>query len=119
MVAMRLLTIAAGVLSTCGILCAAESSNTTSSRLVLPKDFKPPQVFKNVNLVRNTNLDKGYVRETINVVVENTDKQPQSDYYLPFSTSVFDRIGGLEVRDKKSPEKGRLTVVATELEGQR
>jgi hypothetical protein len=118
-VTMRFLAIVAGVLSTCGLLCAAESSNITSSRLVLPKDFKPPQVFKNANMVRNTNLDKGYVRETINVVVENTDKKPQSDYYLPFPAGVFDRVGGLEVRDKKSPEKGRIPAAATQIGGER
>lgn len=93
-------------------LCAA-SNLTTPTRLPLPADFKPPQVFKNTNLVRNTNLDKGYVRETINVVVENVDKQPQSDYYIPFSSNVFDRVGGFEVRDKKAPEKGRFEVDAT------
>lgn len=73
-----------------------------------------PQVFKNVNLVRNTNLEKGYVRETVNVVVENVDKQPQSQYYIPFSTDLVDKIGGLEVRDKKAPEKGRFAVEAVE-----
>ncbi|KAL1970184.1 hypothetical protein VTN77DRAFT_6589 [Rasamsonia byssochlamydoides] len=115
---MRFLTVLAGLLSTCSILCAAESNDTSSSvsRLVLPKDFKPPQVFKNVNLVRNTNLEKGYVRETINVVVENTDKQPQSDYYLAFPSDVIGKIGGLEVRNKKAPEKGRFQVEATQLE---
>lgn len=59
-------------------------------------------------------MDKGYVRETVNVVVENVDKQPQSDYYIPFSSEVFDRIGGFEVRDKKAPEKGRFLVDATQ-----
>ncbi|OQE96395.1 hypothetical protein PENNAL_c0001G02483 [Penicillium nalgiovense] len=94
-------------------LCAA-TSLTTPSRLDLPSGFKPPQVFKNTNLVRNTNLEKSYVRETINVVVENVDKQPQSDYYIPFSAEVFDRVGGFEVRDKKAPEKGRFDVDYTE-----
>ncbi|KAK1148330.1 dolichyl-diphosphooligosaccharide--protein glycosyltransferase subunit 1 [Aspergillus melleus] len=72
------------------------------------------QVFKNVNLVRNTNLEKGYVRETVNVVVENVDKKPQSQYYIPFATDLVDKIGGLEVRDKKAPEKGRFDVEAVE-----
>ncbi|KAI3128805.1 hypothetical protein DTO027I6_629 [Penicillium roqueforti] len=94
-------------------LCAA-TNLTTPSRLDLPSGFKPPQVFKNINLVRNTNLEKSYVRETINVVVENVDKQPQNDYYIPFPAEVFDRVGGFEVRDKKAPEKGRFDVDYTE-----
>lgn len=91
-------------------------ADSSSSRLALPHDFKPPQVFKNANLVRNTNLEKGYVRETVNVVVENVDKTPQSDYYLPFPTNVYDKVGGLEVRDKKNTEKGRFDVEATEVQ---
>lgn len=118
---MRFLAVLSGLLSTWSILCAAESNVTSSSasRLVLPKEFKPPQVFKNANLVRNTNLEKGYVRETINVVVENTAKQPQADYYLAFPSDVFDRIGGLEVRNKKAPGKGRFHVEATQLDSPR
>lgn len=93
---------------------AVASDLASPSRLALPTDFKPPQVFKNTNLVRNTNLEKGYVRETVNVVVENVDKQPQSDYYIPFPTDVFERVGGFEVRDKKANDKGRFVVDATE-----
>lgn len=98
------------------LVCA---DSTSSSRLSLPPDFKPPQVFKNTNLVRNTNLEKGYVRETINVVVENVDKKPQSDYYLPFPTNVYDHVGALEVRDRKAPGKRRMNVEATEVESSR
>lgn len=87
--------------------------------MLLAKDFKPPQVFKNTNIVRTTNLEKGYVRETINVVVENTDNKPQSEYYVPFPSDVFSHIGGFEVRDKKSPEKGSFLVTAAEVEGDR
>ncbi|KAJ6141649.1 hypothetical protein N7470_010039 [Penicillium chermesinum] len=93
---------------------ATASNLTTPYQIAVPADFKPPQVFRNTNLVRNTNLEKGYVRETINVVVENIDKQPQSQYYIPFSSEVFDRVGGFEVRDKKAPEKGRFQVEVTE-----
>ena len=124
-VAMRLFAAATalcGLLSS-SILCAADDKLTTapssSPRLVLPRDFKPPQVFKNVNLLRNTNLEKGYVRETINVVVENVDTQPQSDYYLPFPTENVSKVGGLEVRDKKAPEKGRFAVEAAVFESAR
>jgi oligosaccharyltransferase complex subunit alpha (ribophorin I) len=107
---MRLLHLAtvAGVL----LGCVADSNLTKSanSQQILQGDFRPPQVFQNVNLVRNTNLDKGYVRETINVVVENVDKQPQSDYFLPFEYGVMSKIGGIEIRDKKNPEKGKFRV---------
>ncbi|KAF2268495.1 Ribophorin I [Lojkania enalia] len=80
------------------------------SKQVLLSTFKPPQVFKNANLVRTTNLDKGYPRETINVIVENIDSKPQSEYYLPFESSLISRVGGLEVRDKKDAEKGAFKV---------
>lgn len=109
---MRFFTATVLGLLTSGV--AAATNLTTPSRLALPADFKPPQVFKNTNLVRNTNLEKGYVRETVNVVVENVDKQPQTDYYIPFPTDVFERVGGFEVRDKKAAEKGRFKVDVTE-----
>ena len=106
---MRLSTLAAVSSLLVSSLCSAESNLTTpQSSQVLHGDFKPPQVFKNVNLVRNTNLDKGYVRETINVVIENIDKEPQSVYYLPFENDLIAKVGGLEVRDKKNTEKGRF-----------
>ncbi|KAA8649976.1 hypothetical protein EYZ11_007266 [Aspergillus tanneri] len=73
-----------------------------------------PSVFKNVNLVRNTNLEKGYLRETINVVVENVDQRPHYKYYLPLAADLVNKLGGLEVRDKQSPEKGRFAVKAVE-----
>ncbi|KKK21823.1 hypothetical protein AOCH_006660, partial [Aspergillus ochraceoroseus] len=96
------------VLSSSSIVCADSTSHP--SQVLLPADFKPPQVFKNVNLVRNTNLEKGYARETVNIVVENVDKQPRSEYYLSFPSDVFNQVGGLEVRNKKQVEKGRLDV---------
>lgn len=104
----------ATVLGLLGSSLAAASDLTTPTQIALPADFKPPQVFKNTNLVRNTNLEKSYVRETINVVVENVDKQPQSEYYIPFPSEAFDRVGGFEVRDKKATEKGRFEVEVTE-----
>lgn len=76
------------------------------SKQVLASTFKPPKVFKNVNLVRTTNLDKSYVRETVNVIIENVDSKPQSEYYLPFEADVISRVGGLEVKDKKAAGKG-------------
>lgn len=103
---MRPLTSAATCLCALISIAAAQSAQTDlqSSTNILPKHFKPPQVFKNVNLLRNINLEKGYVRETINVVIETTDSAPQSEYYLPFKAELVGKVGGLEVRDKKNPE---------------
>ena len=89
------------------------------SKQVLPSTFKPPQVFKNVNLVRSTNLDKSYPRETINVIIENIDSKPQSEYYLPFESSLISKVGGLEVKDKKDAEKGSFKVEVVGLDEQR
>lgn len=119
---MRLLAVTAAL---CGLLtagnCAAEAnlSATSSPRKALPSDFKPPQVFKNLNLVRNTNLEKGYVRETTNIVVENIDKKPQDEYYLPFSSDLMNHIGGLEVRDKKTETDFKFDVQAIEYDNER
>ncbi len=93
-------------------LAVAESNLTTprSSQQILQGDFKPPQVWENTNLVRTTNLEKGYVRETINVVVTNKDSKAQSEYYVPFDYDTMAKVGGFEVRDKKDADKGKLHV---------
>lgn len=117
-VTMRLFTAATalcGLFLPSSLVCAEKST----PRVAPISDFNPPQVFKNTNLVRNTNLEKGYIRETVNVVVENVDKQPQSDYYLPFPADVFDKVGSLEVRDKKAAEKGRFDVEAVDVDFRR
>ena len=91
-----------------GISLGATTSNLTeslTSRIILPSAFKPAPVFKNVNLLRHINLEKGYVRENINVVIENIDQRPQQEYFLPFTSGRIDRVGGLEVQDKQNPEK--------------
>jgi hypothetical protein len=90
----------------------AESNLTTpqSTQQVLQGDFKPPQVWENTNLVRHTNLEKGYVRENINLVITNTDKAPQSEYYFPFEYDAIGKVGGFEVRDKKDETKGKFEV---------
>lgn len=80
-------------------------STPLSSHQILPDNFKPPQVFKNANLLRNINLEKGYVKETVNVVIENIDAKEQDTYYIPFKAEAIGNVGGLEVRDKKDPEK--------------
>ena len=80
------------------------------SHNILPKNFKPPQVFKNTNLVRNINLEKGYVKETINVVVQNIDQKAQTVYYVPFDAERIGKIGGFAARDKNNAEKGAFKV---------
>ena len=89
------------------VSCVVEPNliNPLSSHQILPDNFKPPQVFKNANLLRNINLEKGYIRETVNVIVENIDSQEQNTYYIPFKAETIGKVGGLEVRDKKDPEK--------------
>lgn len=61
-------------------------------------------MFENVNLLRTITLEKGYIKETINVVIENVDAKPQDEYYIPFKAELISKVGGLEVRDKKAPE---------------
>ena len=102
-------------------LCVSDSNLTTplTSRQILPPNFKPPQVFRNVNLLRNINLEKGYVKETVNVVIENVDSKPQDEYYVPFEVGMVEKIGGLEVRDKKDPEKGVFHVEVVEYDTDR
>ena len=110
------------LLSCLAVLGAASDANTTkplSSRRILTSPFTPPLVFENVNLVRNIDLQKGYPRETINVVVKNVDKKAQSEYYLPFEASWISRIGGLEVRDKKETNKPPFKVEVTEYDTER
>jgi len=114
---MRLLTLITAFGSLLSTTLGASDSNLTTpltSRQILPSTFKPPQVFKNVNLLRNINLEKAYVRETVNVVVENVDSKPQDEYYLPFEADVVGKLGGMEVRDKKDPGKGSFHVEIVE-----
>lgn len=109
---MRSIHLLSGCIAALSSFASAELnlSQPLLSRQVLPNTFKPPQVFKNTNLVRTTNLDKAYARETINVVIENIDAKPQSEYYLPFESSLLSRVGGLEVKDKKDAGGAPLKV---------
>jgi oligosaccharyltransferase complex subunit alpha (ribophorin I) len=110
---MRSLTVlgqcAAALLSFSPVIAAASSSSNTTIKL-LPSSFTPPQVFENSNLVRNVNLEKGYPRETINVVIQNVDQAPQSEYYLLFGSDIISQVGSLDVRDKKNTEAGSFKV---------
>ncbi|KAF1831718.1 oligosaccharyltransferase alpha subunit [Decorospora gaudefroyi] len=108
---MRSFTLASCIAALSSLACAELNlSEPLLSKQVLPSTFTPPQVFKNTNLVRTTNLDKAYPRETINVIIENIDSKPQSEYYLPFDASLLSKVGGFEVRDKKAADKGTFKV---------
>ena len=50
------------------------------------------------------------------MVIENVDKAAQSEYYLPFEEGTIGRIGGVEVRDKKAPEKGGFLAEVVEVD---
>lgn len=104
---MRLLICFAASISALLTSAAAQSnlSSPLSSHIILPDSFKPPELFKNVKILRNINLEKGYIKVTINAVIENIDAKPQAEYYIPFKAELISKIGGLEVRDKKDPAK--------------
>jgi oligosaccharyltransferase complex subunit alpha (ribophorin I) len=119
---MRLFSIAAAVLSLTSAAVCVEKGNLTTpltSRVVLPANFKPPQVFKNANLVHIVNLERGYPRELINVVIENIASTPQDEYFIPFTSQQMETIGGLEVKDKKDADGRLFEVEAVEFDPQR
>ncbi|KAF2760133.1 Ribophorin I [Pseudovirgaria hyperparasitica] len=113
---MILLPTIASCLTAFASLTAAQSnfSEPKLSKQILPAEFKPPQVFRNTNLVKNIDLSKEYARETVNLIIENIDSRPQSEYYLPFESALIARIGGFEVRDKKDASKDAFRVEVVE-----
>ena len=84
----------------------AKDTPPLTSRQILPSTFAPPRVWENTDVIRTVNLEKEYARETINVIIKNIDKEPQSEYYLPFDATTIARVGVLEVKDKKNAEAG-------------
>lgn len=85
---------------------ASATAESQTSKVILPRDFKPPQVFKNANLVHIVSLEKNYVKEQINVLIENVASEPQDQYYIPFTADQVSRIGGFEVKDRKNADAG-------------
>jgi oligosaccharyltransferase complex subunit alpha (ribophorin I) len=119
---MKPLAIATAVLSFAATALCADKSNLTkplTSKNVLPSTFKPPQVFKNINLVHVINLEKNYPKESINVVIENPTLTPQDEYFISFTAEQMEKIGGLEVRDRKAPELGTFAVEPVKIDGNR
>lgn len=116
---MKSFAIATTVLSLISTAFGADKSNLTkplTSKHILPSNFKPPQVFKNANLVHSINLEKSYPKESINVVIENIATEPQDEYYLPFTSRQMETIGALEVKDRKDPDSGFFEVRAIEFD---
>src|SRR4051794_21712528 len=100
-------------------LLSFASNAVAKSTIALDDDFKPPQVFKNANLVHVISVEKNYVKESINVVIENIDKAPQDEYYLPFTTEQMARVGGVEVKDRKDSKAGPFATEAVEVDPNR
>ncbi|KEY64935.1 hypothetical protein S7711_08934 [Stachybotrys chartarum IBT 7711] len=107
---MKPFTVATALLGLVSTACATSGT----SRIALPTEFKPPQVFKNANLVHIISLEKNFVKEQINVVIENIASDPQNEYYIPFTADQMARVGGLEVRDRKEANAGKFVVEAVE-----
>jgi oligosaccharyltransferase complex subunit alpha (ribophorin I) len=98
--------IAGGALLLSSLLTAVSAVAAPSapqSKLVLPSDFTPPQVFKNTNLLRTIDLTKPYSRETVAVIVENISKEKQNEYFVPFPTNEIGKVSYFDARDKKGP----------------
>jgi oligosaccharyltransferase complex subunit alpha (ribophorin I) len=100
------------------LLSLASAASYRSTGL-LPTTFKPPQVFKNANLVHIISVEKNYVKENINVLIENIDKAAQDEYYVPFTADQMSRLGGVEVKDRKDSSAGPFVAEAVEFEQER
>ncbi|RFU31330.1 hypothetical protein B7463_g5022, partial [Scytalidium lignicola] len=120
---MKSIAFATAVLLSCvsTAVCGTDKSNVTKpagSKQILPANFKPPQVFKNANLVHIINLEKSYPKESINVVIENIASTPQNEYFLPFTSSQMEKIGVLEVKDRKDPNSPLFEVEPMEIDSE-
>ncbi|RBR03455.1 hypothetical protein FVER53590_00956 [Fusarium verticillioides] len=111
---MKPFAITTALFSFISIALAGSTTDSKTSKVILPVDFKPPQVFKNANLVHVISLEKTYVKEQINVLVENVAKEPQTEYYVPFTAEQLPRIGGFEVKDRKDANAGPFAAEAVE-----
>jgi oligosaccharyltransferase complex subunit alpha (ribophorin I) len=115
---MRFSSVVSAVFGLCTAVLSTDTNATTDpTQISLQGDFQPPAVFENTNLVRNINLEKGYVRETTNILVTNTGKEAQTEYYVPFEDDLIGKIGGFDARDKKKPDGGPLEVTVAVLAG--
>lgn len=108
-----------GLVSSSLLASAAPEATTRTSKITLPTEFKPPQVFKNANLVHVISLEKSYVKEQINIQIENIASEPQDEYYLPFTSQQLSRVGGLEVKDRKDAAAGPFAAEVVEYDALR
>ncbi|KAI1190996.1 oligosaccharyltransferase alpha subunit [Nemania serpens] len=114
---MKFTAVVAASLSLFSTACAdVNVAGSTSSKLVLPSTFKPPQVFKNANLVHIISLEKNFVKESINVLIENLSASPQDEYFLPFTSEQMENIGAFEVKDRKNSDVVGFAVDAVEFD---
>lgn len=120
---MKALTALSALLSLGSLAVAAASEPAEAapkvSKITLPATFKPPQVFKNANLVHVVSLEKNYVKESINVLIENVGKEPEDQYFLPFTADQMSRVGGMEVKDRKDATAGPFIAEAVEFDPER
>lgn len=114
---MKFTAIVAASLSLLSTACADTTvARSASSKVALPSTFTPPQVFKNANLVHIISLEKNYVKESINVLIENLSPEPQDEYFLPFTSNQIQKVGGLEVKDRKNSDAGNFAVEVVEFD---
>lgn len=120
---MKTTVVFSALLSLLSLASAATSSgkqqSSSSTSTTLPATFKPPQVFRNANLVHVVSLEKNYVKENINVLIENIDKTAQDEYFVPFTADQMSRLGGVEVKDRKDANAGPFTAEAVEFDQER
>lgn len=120
---MKTTVVFSALLSLLSLASAATSSgkqqSSSSTSTTLPATFKPPQVFRNANLVHVVSLEKNYVKENINVLIENIDKTAQDEYFVPFTADQMSRLGGVEVKDRKDVNAGPFTAEAVEFDQER
>jgi len=110
---------ALSLLSSLSLVSAASSSSESSSSTILPSTFKPAPVFKNTNLVHIISVEKNFVKENINAVIENVAKTPQNAYYLPFTSDQISRLGGVEVKDRKDSSAPPFVAEVVEFDKER
>ncbi|KAK5663324.1 hypothetical protein OQA88_3752 [Cercophora sp. LCS_1] len=110
---MKTSAVFSAALSLLSLVPPSSAKSTTTSDA---STFKPPQVWKNANLVHVISVEKNYVKENINVLIENLSKFPQDEYYVPFTGDQISRIGGVEVKDRKDTKAGPFVAGAYEFD---
>ncbi|KAK4157853.1 Ribophorin I [Chaetomidium leptoderma] len=113
---MKTSAVFSALVSLLSLASAASSDSNSKSKSSSTSTFTPPQVFKNANLVHVVSVEKNYVKENINVLVENIDKAAQDEYFLPFTADQMSRLGGVEVKDRKDSSAGLFVAEVVEFD---